>query len=90
MNDRPDPTSADDDSPEITEVRRLLADARHTEPMPDDVASRMDDVLGRLDARVATGVTGHLVRARVGLVHISHWSSLWDRSINPPEPLRNL
>ena len=52
MNDRPDPTSADDESPEITEVRRLLADARHTEPMPDDVASRMDDVLGRLGGEI--------------------------------------
>jgi hypothetical protein len=36
MTDRPD---------EIAEVRRLLAEARHTEPMPDDVAARMDDVL---------------------------------------------
>jgi hypothetical protein len=37
---RPDP---DDDA-----VRRLLADARHSEPMPADVAARMDDVLAGL------------------------------------------
>jgi hypothetical protein len=33
------------ESAEIEEVRRLLAEARHTEPMPDDVVTRMDDVL---------------------------------------------
>ncbi len=42
MSDRPD------ESPEIAEVRRLLAEARHTEPMPDDVAARMDRVLSGL------------------------------------------
>jgi hypothetical protein len=36
--------------PEIEEVRRLLAEARHTEPMPDEVAGRMDDVLAGLTA----------------------------------------
>ncbi|MBZ5735567.1 hypothetical protein K8Z61_13805 [Nocardioides sp. TRM66260-LWL] len=30
------------------ELRRLLADARHAEPMPSDVAARLDDVLARL------------------------------------------
>jgi len=40
----PDP----DESPEIEDVRRLLADARHTEPMPDDVVARMDDVIAGL------------------------------------------
>lgn len=35
----PDPTTADE------QVRRLLADARHTEPLPDDVAARLDQVL---------------------------------------------
>jgi hypothetical protein len=35
-------------SPEVAEVRRLLAAARHDEPMPSDVASRMDDVLAGL------------------------------------------
>lgn len=48
MTDRPD--SSADDSPEIAGVRRLLADARHTEPMPADVASRLDDVLADLTA----------------------------------------
>jgi hypothetical protein len=36
------------DSPEIDDVRRLLAEARHTGPMPDDVATRMDAVLADL------------------------------------------
>jgi hypothetical protein len=44
---RPDP---DDD------VRRLLADARHTEPMPADVTARMDEVLADL-AQGAPAVT---------------------------------
>ena len=34
--------------PEHDAVRRLLADARHTEPMPADVAARMDAVLADL------------------------------------------
>jgi hypothetical protein len=43
-------TDADDssESPEIEEVRRLLADARHTGSMPDDIAARMDEVLAGL------------------------------------------
>lgn len=32
------------------EVRRLLAEARHTEPMPEDVATRIDDVLEGLSS----------------------------------------
>jgi hypothetical protein len=40
----PEPT----ESAEIEELRRLLADARHTEPMPDAVVARMDDVLAGL------------------------------------------
>lgn len=32
------------------EVTRRLADARHTEPLPVDVAARLDEVLARLDA----------------------------------------
>jgi hypothetical protein len=46
-----------DDEPETPlspaeerEVRRLLADARHTDPMPDEVAARLDRVLGDLAA----------------------------------------
>jgi len=34
-------------------VRRLLADARHTEPMPADVAARLDGVLAELGAERA-------------------------------------
>jgi hypothetical protein len=47
VSDRPDPESTDD-SPEIAEVRRLLADARPAEPMPAEVVARMDRVLARL------------------------------------------
>jgi hypothetical protein len=36
--------------PREEQVRRLLADARHTEPLPDDVAARLDAVLGELAA----------------------------------------
>jgi hypothetical protein len=36
------------ESPDVAEVRRLLAEARHTGPMPDDVATRLDDVLADL------------------------------------------
>lgn len=47
MTDSHDPHDSAD-SPEIDEVRRLLADARHTEPMPDEVVARMDDVIAGL------------------------------------------
>jgi hypothetical protein len=40
--------SDDDLTPEEAEVRRLLADARHTEPLPADVADRLDRVLADL------------------------------------------
>lgn len=43
MTERPDASEA-----EIAEVRRLLAEARLREPMPDDVAARLDDVLAGL------------------------------------------
>lgn len=33
---------------EEARLRRLLADARHTAPMPDDVVGRLDEVLARL------------------------------------------
>ena len=45
MNDH-DPI--DDLSPDHAEVRRLLADARHDEPMPDEVAQRLNRVLAGL------------------------------------------
>jgi hypothetical protein len=41
---------ADGLTPEQQEVRRLLADARHPGPMPDDVADRLDRVLAGLGA----------------------------------------
>ena len=50
--------------PEIDAVRRLLADARHTEPMPADVAARMDDVLA--DLRRAHGRTSAPTRPESG------------------------
>jgi hypothetical protein len=43
----PDPDESDL-TPEELEVRRLLADARHDEPMPADVAARLDRVLADL------------------------------------------
>ena len=39
---------ADGLTPEQEEVRRLLADARHAGPMPDDVVDRLDQVLAGL------------------------------------------
>jgi len=38
----------DDLTPQDEQVRRLLSDARHDEPMPDDVAARLDEVLAGL------------------------------------------
>ena len=37
------------------EVRRRLADARHTDPMPEDVAARMDAVLAGLSRERVDG-----------------------------------
>jgi hypothetical protein len=54
----PDPHEPDL-GPELTpaeeQVRRLLADARHTEPMPEDVAARLDGVLADLAAEDGAG-----------------------------------
>lgn len=53
-------------SPAEEEVRRLLADARHTEPMPPEVVARMDRVLAGLSTepvRTAT-VTDLATRRR--------------------------
>jgi len=61
MPDEPEqPTDRPELTPDLTpeqdrEVRRLLADARHTEPMPVDVAARLDRVL----ADLATQETDH-------------------------------
>lgn len=47
----------DDLTPEEDQVRRLLADARHDEAMPADVAARLDNVLiGLGEEREADGV----------------------------------
>ena len=62
-DDRPD------DRPDDA-LRRLLADARHTEPIPVDVAARLDDVLARLaegdspDGEVVDELAGRRRRRR--------------------------
>src|SRR6478672_3301953 len=49
MTDSPHDQPQPDLSPEQEqEVRRLLADARHSEPIPTDVAARLDRVLAEL------------------------------------------
>jgi hypothetical protein len=51
VSDRPDAPSSGDgtpETPEVAEVRRLLAEARHTEPIPDEVAARMSRAIDRL------------------------------------------
>ena len=55
---RPDPRpdQRPDQSPAEEQVRRLLAEARHTEPMPEDVAARLDGVLADLAAEPAEEV----------------------------------
>ena len=50
MADGPPAGPADGLTPEQETVRRLLADARHAEPMPDDVVDRLDRVLAGLAA----------------------------------------
>jgi hypothetical protein len=70
------------DRPELDAVRRLLADARHTDPIPADVGDRMDAVLAGLsqerpdavaevvplDARRRRRASGLLVAAAVIVV----------------------
>jgi hypothetical protein len=56
----PEPTEPTEPTPPsdpsaIADVRRLLADARHTGPMPDHVVARMDRVLASLGDETATG-----------------------------------
>ena len=50
MADGPPDDTADELTPEQETVRRLLADARHSGPMPDDVVDRLDRVLAGLSA----------------------------------------
>ncbi|HEX6150160.1 hypothetical protein [Nocardioides sp.] len=64
---QPDPTR-DLTPDEESRVRQLLADARHTEPMPDDVVARLDRVLAGLadePAREAAVVSLAARRRRV-------------------------
>lgn len=64
MSDRP----SSHRDPEQDAVRRLLADARVTEPMPPEVASRLDEVLAGLDPAEAVPRGGtHRDRAPVDL-----------------------
>jgi hypothetical protein len=62
MTDEPEtPLTPDQDQ----EVRRLLEDARHTEPMPPDVVARMDRVLDDLaDEPSRRAPVVHLARRR--------------------------
>lgn len=62
-----------DQTPEMTpeqarEVRRLLADARHTAPMPADVAARMDRVVADLATQAAPTHDGE---ARASVVDLA-------------------
>lgn len=53
-----DPQQPDLSPEQAQEVRRLLADARHSEPIPTDVAARLDRVLAELatqEARLTPG-----------------------------------
>ncbi|MCW2842632.1 MAG: hypothetical protein JWN22_548 [Nocardioides sp.] len=67
-----------DDDPTLTpeqerEVRRLLADARHAEPVPGDVAARLDRVLAELargDSGPPTPVTVLATRRRQRVVSL--------------------
>src|SRR6478735_677668 len=59
----------DDLTPQDEQVRRLLSDARHDEPMPDDVAARLDEVLAGLrDDRPPVDVA-----ARQRRRHVRSW-----------------
>lgn len=71
----PDLDPASEDS-----VRRLLAEARHTGPVPPEVAARLDDLLGKLvEARSAeTGVSSLAARRsrRRGLLLVAAVAAL--------------
>lgn len=51
-------------TPTEEQVRRLLADARHTEPMPEAVAARLDGVIADLAAGGAAGGAAGAERPR--------------------------
>jgi hypothetical protein len=56
--------SEPDLTPEEQQVRRLLADARHDEPMPDDVVDRLDRVLADLSPARPDPVRDHVAERR--------------------------
>jgi hypothetical protein len=75
----PESDDEPDEYAEHDEIRRLLADARHAEPMPADVSARMDAVLadlsgsrpvgdGRVDAPVVVSLAAHRRRRAGGLM----------------------
>lgn len=56
-------TTPESPSPEEeARLRRLLADARETEPMPPDVVARLEAALGELSPEQAAGGGAHVVR----------------------------
>jgi hypothetical protein len=67
VTDRQEPTGTPEppETPEVAEVRRLLAQARHDEPMPDDLAARLDDVLAGLGAETPETASAPADDARV-------------------------
>lgn len=54
VRDEPDQTLTPEQE---AQVRRLLADAQHTDPMPADIVARLDRVLDGLDAEPARAAT---------------------------------
>lgn len=60
------------DTPDEELVRRLLADARHDEPMPADVVARLDGVLDELAAEAGTDREVVSLRARREHSRTSH------------------
>lgn len=70
MSDHDEPTSEPSfDDPSFDEIRRLLAEARTDEPVPDDVAARLDATLAGLrEERLAPVVP---LRHRLGRVLVA-------------------
>jgi hypothetical protein len=60
--------SEEAERPELEAVRRLLAEARHDAPMPDDVAERMDRVLASLRDPEEGGGVGSAVEPAIAPV----------------------
>jgi hypothetical protein len=56
-------------TPDEERVRRLLADARHDEPVPEDVAARLDGVLADLARQRGTDGTDVVTARRLGGGH---------------------